>query len=316
MPGADASRGRLIFRPETVWNEVPPANAATTRLRITGESLHHRNSKVISEEIRSDQQRDNDVLVGYDVDGGFNAELTYGNFDWLLEAILGGSWTTNVLMNGTTKRSFTLEKGFLDITKYISYRGCRVNTVELNTISRRIVELAASFMGAKGYPTTSSLAGTTAPTEPNGNQPIAAGPNIKLYAVGGSNEELNDVETKEIRLNLNRNLRIRDQATSVFTDDFGYGAMDITGTLNVYFADIVHYTSFVNDALFSLAWTLSDPDVAASSYRITLPKLKIEDAQPALAGVESDVMMPINFRAFNDTGVGYSIKIERAVTPP
>lgn len=97
MPGADSSRGRLIFRPELVFGEAPPANADTRRLRFNSESLAHRNATVISEEIRSDRQRSDLVLVGYDVAGDINKEFTFVDNDWLLEAALCGQWTQGAL---------------------------------------------------------------------------------------------------------------------------------------------------------------------------------------------------------------------------
>jgi hypothetical protein len=316
MPGADASRGRLVYRFETVFGEAPPSNAATTRVRFTGESLHHRENKVLSEEIRPDRQRSDDVLAGFDTEGTVDAECTYGNFDSWFEAALGGTWTTNVLRNGTVNRSLNLEKGFTDIGKYIDYRGQVINTMDLNITARNIVKLSFGFMGSKGLAAATSIAGTTAPTEPNGNAPMSAGPDIFLLDSGGANIELGDVQTREVRLNVNNNTRLRDLATQYETDDVGRGVQEITGTLNAYFKDIVLYQGFLANSLFSLMFGFQDPDDATKSYRITLPRCRVTDAQPSLPGNDSDVMMPVTFRAFADAAVGYTINWERAVTLP
>ena len=42
-------------------------------------------------------------------------ELSYGNYDAFMEAVLGGTWTTNVLKIGNVKRSFTFEQQWPDI---------------------------------------------------------------------------------------------------------------------------------------------------------------------------------------------------------
>lgn len=316
MPGADSSRGRLIYRPETAFGEAPPTNAATTRVRFTGESLHHKNNKVLSEEIRSDRQRSDDVLAGFDVDGNVDAECTYGNFDDWFQAVLGGTWTTNVLRNGTVNRSFNLEKGFMDIGKFISHRGVGINTLDLNITARAIVKLSFGFMGSRGYPTSASIAGTTAPTEPNANSPMSAGPDIFLLDSGGANIELGDVQTKEVRLNVNNNMRLRDLATQYETDDLGRGVQEITGSLNAYYKDNVVLDGFIANAFFSLMFGFQDPNDATKSYRITLPRCKLSGDVPTISGNDSDVMLPIAFRAFVDAGVGYTINWERAVTLP
>ena len=62
------------------------------------------------------------------VGGDIKGELSYGTFDDLLEAVLCGTWTTDVLKAGTTRRSFTFERYFADITQYLRYRGCEINT--------------------------------------------------------------------------------------------------------------------------------------------------------------------------------------------
>jgi len=317
MPGADSSRGRLVYRQETAWNETPPANAATTRLRFTGESLSHRNATVISEEIRPDRQRDDLILVGYDVAGDINLELSYGNFDWLFEAAIWSSgWATNQIINGTTKRSFNFQKSFMDIAKHVSYRGCRINSLDVAVIARRPVTMVAGIVGSKGYPSATDITGTTTPTEPNGNAIIAAGTNIKLFDSGGGNIDLNDVAAREVRFQINNAARIRELATNPETDDFGFGAMEVTGNLLVYFADITHYTEFVANAIFALQFTATDPADNTKSYRFTFPRIKVTDASPNLTGVDADVTLPFTFRAMADVTVGYTIKIERAVTVP
>jgi hypothetical protein len=105
-------------------------------------------------------------------------------------------------------------------------------------------------------------------------------------------------------------------ATSEFTDNFGKGAMEITGTLNSYFADIVHYQEFVNQAIFELVWTVTDPSDNTKSYRFTIPRLKITDSNATMPGIDADAMQPITWRALLDPAVGYAIKIDRAVTVP
>lgn len=470
MPGADSSRGRLIFRPELVFGEAPPANADTRRIRFNSESLAHRNATVVSAEIRSDRQRSDLVLVGYDVAGDISKEFTYVDNDWLLEAALCGQWTqgalntvadgattnasptvtsvtaafssadlhkpingagipansfigiinsatsiglsssatvntpvnatatatgvtlrfnsratadgattnlsrvvtsataaftandlgsritapgipantyivqinsassvdvsqpatatasglaltvgsrTEFLRNGVINRSFNIEKGFMDLPQFIDYRGCFVNTLQLGVTARQIVAMTVGIMGSRGYPGATSVAGSTVPYEPTANTPMSAGPLIQIFNSGGPNIEMYGVATREIILNINNQGRVRELATQAQTDDFGRGAMELTLSMNALFKDLTIYNGFVANSFFALQFTLSDPVDPVNSYRVTLPKMKVTDAVPVFAGVESDVMMPITARALVDPSVGYSVNVEReiSVTP-
>jgi hypothetical protein len=91
--------------------------------------------------------------------------------------------------------------------------------------------------------------------------------------------------------------------------------MDITGSLNAYFEDLVAYNAFLANGFCQLAFTFADPTTpAGNTYRFTLPRIKLPDANPNIGGVDADVMQPISFRALDDPDVGYTLKIERGVT--
>jgi hypothetical protein len=313
MPGADASRKRVIIRPEAAFNEAPAANNATLRKRITEETLTHSKISATSDEIRGDLERTDSVMVGVDANGELRGDFSYGNWDAEIEAAIGGTWTANVLKNGVVKRSFGIERAFLDIAKFHYFRGMTVNTLEIDAGSRKLVGITVGYMGTRVYESVASVAGATAITEPNDNSPIPSGPTVQLFDSGGANIELNDIETKQVKLNVARNLRIRDLVTQLESAEFGRGARDITVTLNAYFKNDGIYTGFLADEFFSLVYSLRDPVDDTKAYRITLPRLKIPSMNPTSGGIETDVMLPITAKAFLDDAVGYSIMIEREV---
>jgi len=314
---ADSSRSRLIFLQEGAFAETPASNPATTIMRFKSESLKHNNVTVVSEEIRADRQRSDLILVGFDTSGDIGMELSYGNFDWLMEAVLCSSgWSTDIITNGVTNRSFLIEKGFLDIGQYIQFRGSVINTLAIDATSRRIVQLTAGIMGSQAFAGGTSVAGTTTPTDPLDTEVIASGTDITFQAVGGVGPvELNDVFSKEIKLTINNNCRIRDVVTQPQTEDLGRGVMDITGSFNAYFEDLTAYNAFLANGFCQIAFTFADPTTpAGQTYRVTLPRIKLPDANPNIGGVDADVMQTVPFRALDDPDVGYSIQIERGVT--
>jgi len=321
---SNASRVQLIYKAETAFAESPAANPATKLVRFTQSSLVDKILSVISEEIRSDRQRTDLALVGYDASGDVTCEASYGlqAFEDWLEAALGGTWATNALKNGVTERSFLIEQGHLDITKFIRYFGMTVGKFSLDITFQQIVKFTASFMGcpkpntgAATATADATIAGTTTPTAATGNPPMRAGDLIDFANVGGSNMELAGVKGRSLKLDIENNLRRRDLVTQYNVDSFGYGVQEITGTIETYFNDRLILQQFIDNGLFGIKFKMIDPVlVSANSYVVTLPKLKLTDAPVPVPGVESDCYQTLTFRALLDTGVGYTMNVDRAVT--
>lgn len=316
---SDASRTRLLIRPETAWAENPPANAPTTRLRFTGENLGIRKTTVLSDEIRSDRQRTDMPLVGIDAAGDINMEAIYGaEFDLILQAALCGAWGTpsaNNLRNGVTNRSFGIEAGFLDIAKYIYFRGCIPSKFALDIAARQIVKVSTSWMGQRGVPAGTSIAGTTTPTEPTANAPMKAGSGISILDSGTANEEFAGVTARRITIDIANTLRARELATSEYGAEPGRSVMEITGTIETYFDDIVRYQAFLANAFFAAKFRITDLGIvaAANTYEFTLPTMKISDAPVEIPGNEADIMQTFSWRALLDPAVGYAMNVERGI---
>lgn len=95
----DTSRGALRFVEETTAGETPAS--ALTELRITGEGLTPNYTNETSNEIRSDRQITDSILVGYDVSGNVDGELSYEAFDSFMEGALFDDLTTVVAVSET-----------------------------------------------------------------------------------------------------------------------------------------------------------------------------------------------------------------------
>jgi hypothetical protein len=315
---SDSSRVQLLYLPESGFAAPPSANPPSQLVRFTKSTFSHKNTTVVSEEIRSDRQRSNLALVGFDCSGDFTIEPSYGHkaFEDFLEAALCGSWTADVLENGTTNRSFLVEQGFLDIGKYIDFAGMTVDKFSLDASSLKIVQGVITFMGSAGVAGSASIAGTTTPTDDSTNEPMHSGDLIAMEAEGGGNFEVNDMAVKSVKIDIANNLRRHDLVTQYASDDFGRGVMDITGSMETYFKDIAAFNQFVVNGLFALKFKMTSPNMpaVANTYEFTLPRLFVTDAPLPIPGVDSDIMQVLTFRATLDAGVGYTIHVERNIT--
>jgi hypothetical protein len=87
-----SSRHALYAIPEVTYG-VTPATPAFVAVRHTGTTLGTTKSTHISEELRADRQISDFRHGTKQVGGDLKFELSYGSFDQLLEATLGGTWT-------------------------------------------------------------------------------------------------------------------------------------------------------------------------------------------------------------------------------
>jgi hypothetical protein len=86
-----SNRVKIRYILETLFG-VTPASGNPNDLRMTGESLDFNINTVKSAEIRSDRQITDLVPVGADAQGGLNVELSYQEYDKMIEAVLQGTW--------------------------------------------------------------------------------------------------------------------------------------------------------------------------------------------------------------------------------
>lgn len=96
MPTLSASnRTQVAYKLEgsypTNWGSLQGGNG--NLLRITGETLDYTNGTERSKELRSDRQVTDTILVSASSQGGVNFEMSYREFDWLLEGIAQSAYT-------------------------------------------------------------------------------------------------------------------------------------------------------------------------------------------------------------------------------
>jgi hypothetical protein len=115
MAKAQSNRSAIYYKSETNWGETP-SGGAFTQLRFTGESIDRDKDTARSETIRADRMTDDLAVLGYNVAGDVNFELSYSTWDTFLEALCGGTWsninlsTLNVSASSGAK-TFTRSSG-------------------------------------------------------------------------------------------------------------------------------------------------------------------------------------------------------------
>lgn len=89
---------------------TPLVGAYQTLRSKTGVKFDLKRDTFMSKERRADQMESSMSYGNKSGSGSIPVEHSYGAYDDLYEAAMGGTWDTNVLKMGTTDRSFTIEE--------------------------------------------------------------------------------------------------------------------------------------------------------------------------------------------------------------
>lgn len=307
MAIASTSRSRVAYIAETVFGTTP-ASPTFKELRRTSGNLRTKKTTVQSDQITLDRNVRDEYMVAQDIEGSYDVEFSADTLDDMLSAALRGTWTTNVLVNGTTEPSFTFEET-IDIggsNVYHRYDGCMVDTLALNIASRKALTGSLGIKGQNEALGTAILTGATYTAATT--TPVETAVSVASLAIAGITPV---PKIRSISLNIANNLRARDTVGSLYTEQFGMGKCDVTGTVEAYFESNSLYQAVLDHGGGALSFTVGG--TANKKYTFLLPSIRLLDGAKKLGGKNDDVMVSLPFRALYDATTAGSIKITRAV---
>jgi hypothetical protein len=305
----NSSQTELSYVAETTWGELP-SPAAFQAIRMTGESLKITNESVVSDEIRPDRNVPDTILVGGDASGGIDGELSYGTFDDFIESALYSTWSgspANSIVNGVTQKSFTLQKkqaGNGLAAVYELYKGMVVDTMTINIAAKEKTTVGFTFVG-KGGTIGTSKTGTVADA---GTTEIFDAANAFVLSKAWTSPL---PKLMSMTINVNNGLSGRSIAGSRDLVRVSAGRCTVTGSASFYFETKALMDLFLAGTASDLAVTLGK--TTGQKYTITLPNVKITDADHFSPNNDDDVMLNITWSAHYDDGIDGTIKMERNV---
>lgn len=309
---ANGSRHSMRIVAESAYGTTP-ANPVFDIIRHTGTTLGLSKESLQSEELRDDRQISDFRHGAYQVGGDINVELSYGSFDKLLEAVLGGTWEvdtpavgTDRLKAGTTRRSFTIERFFGDILTvdkpYHRFTGVEFNTLSLAINANAMVTGAFGVLGQNMATSTAIVTGatynpatTTSPLDSFTGTLNEAGVPIAVIT--------------EIQLNIENGLEARYVVGSKQSIRPSIGRSNVSGQVTAYFENSTLLDKFINETESSIVFEL--PDGAGNLYTVTLPRIKYTGGQPDVDG-EGPITLSMPFQALLDATTGTNIIIDRS----
>lgn len=310
---SDSNAVVIRYVPEVTYNVTPVDDTGWKTVRWTAETFTATPETTQSNEVRADRAISDMPKVNTTVTGGFNFELSANSFDDFIEAAIGGTWAQDgvnlwdIVEQGITYRSFTFEKEFSDLTKFIDLKGMRVGTFNLSLAFGSIITGSVGMAGADAVTGVTSLvgAGTVAPATTT--EVMNASSDVGSVKIDG-------VETTVcltgLDLTIENNLRAIGCIGRDTPKDQRWGTCNISGTATMYLdaAAFDLYGQALTNSEISLEYTVTD---GTNSYLIFLPRVKLSGDAPQAGGLNQDVTFTANFMALLDDVEGTPIRIRR-----
>jgi hypothetical protein len=275
MSTASGSRHSVALIAEAQYG-VTPATPVFDPIRHTSCTLALTKDALQSEEITSSRQITALETGAKKAGGDIGIELSYGTFDTILQALMCGTWATNVLKAGTTRRSFTIERRFEDLAKFMRFTGCEFDKLQIQASANAIVKATLSVIGQDMALDTAIITGATY------NNPTTTSPVVSFRGVlkeGG----VTTAAVTEISLSIDNGLQALYAIGSQVTNQPTIGKSNVSGQMTAYFQDTTLLDKFVNDTESSLEVTFSD--VAGNSIKLEIPRLRYTGAPPDVKNV-------------------------------
>lgn len=211
----------------------------------------------------------------------------------------------SLIKNGITKKSFTLEKEFADVTEFVSFSGMRASSFSLSVSPENIITGSFAFLGKNGVPAGATV-GTGGPVAAPTNDVMNAIDNVQNIEEGGAATTL---DISEISLEMNNATRGRPAVGVLGNTEVGIGTIGVTGSFNAYFADRTLYEKYTDFTASSLSFRLSD--AAGNAYVVTLPSIKFTDGDVVAGGQDQDVIATLSYEARRDAATDAMIQFDR-----
>ncbi len=209
-----------------------------------------------------------------------------------------------MIRNGTTKRSYTVEKEFADVSSVARYPGMRVTTFSMNFESQSILTGTIGFSGKGQISASATIASAITPASTN--EVMNASGNVGRIWEGG--QAVTGIAFQSISIELNNNPRDQAKVGSDQLAGIGTGRCEVTGSLTAYFENNALLDKFTNGTKSSFRTQITDSN--GRSYIVTLPRITYTDFTVTAGGPNADIMQEGSFGAAVDVTGKYAIQID------
>ena len=224
------------------------------------------------------------------------------------EVIASASIRGQYISNGTTRKSFQIEKLFSDLSplQYQRFSGMRVGSMDLNIAPGAIINGSFSFQGKELVSGSSSAGSQTAAVSTD--DVMSAVDNITDIRIDG--DGIADVAAcfTNVQFTVENNLRDQPCIGSLALGGIGIGRTNVSGTIEAYFRDRSLFDKYLNFTTTSVSFRAT---LAGDSYVFDFPAVKFTSGEVVAGGNDQDVLVSMEFEAKRDPVSGFMIAINR-----
>ncbi len=216
-------------------------------------------------------------------------------------------WFGDVLKNGTTQKSFTIEKGFLEQTTptYEDLLGMVVGGMNLNVAADAIMTGDFSYMGMTSTIDETALDATPEAASTEGVLNAVA--NVGRIAEAGT-AVVGPNYMQSLTMALNNNLREKKAIGTLGLIDVGTGSFEVTGNLTAFFGNKNLFEKYLAGTATNVNWRVFK---STKAVVMTMPNIKFESGTILAQGQNQDVVSELGYRAILDPTTSAMFQIDR-----
>lgn len=302
---ADNSQTQFASIAESTYGTTPSTPNFIKR-RYVSDSLKIGRDTIQSNEITPNRNVTDLIQVGGNATGSVEFELSYGEYDDWLESALQGTWSSDVLVNASTQKSFTHEKlvenGATD--DYFRFEGALADTFSLNIRAKEIVTGSFGWLCEEGTLTQAAIASSTYDAAGT-NDVMNAGTGFASLAITG----VTSPAILGITLEVTNNLRQKPVVGSLSSYGIGNGQFEVKGTIEAYFENAEMLDLFYANTATDLTFKVGG--ASSKNYVFNIPNLKFSDGEAPTGGNNTDVIQTLQFTGLYDSGIDGTLEITR-----
>ncbi|UIS25211.1 putative major tail tube protein [Erythrobacter phage vB_EliS-L02] len=208
-----------------------------------------------------------------------------------------------------TPQSASIETSFFDVDQHFIADGLRMGALSMEITAGAIVTGSTTTMGRETKRLNANKLGNASNytvLEAPATEVVSATANVGSLTYNGNQAA---TAIRSIQFSLEGNLRNQQAVGSKFPVGIAAGRLNLSGTVEAYFADGQQYDQFLQHETVALTWPIIDLD--GNTYYFTIPAFKIASDPIAPGGIDQDVMENMEFTAFRDPVTECMMQIDR-----
>jgi hypothetical protein len=208
------------------------------------------------------------------------------------------------VVNGDTVSSFALQREYTDLSnESVMFKGLTWGGYSIDASGTDTVKISYDLIGLTetSESTPETVGGALDPT------PVfTTTEGVKFVRLDAA-----DVTVLSFQFQVANNFRQKKVLGTLGSTDFNFGDFEVTGSMQMYFADSTEYDKFLDQDEVSLAICFSDDqgDYGGDGFLYDFPKVKFTDGQRMAGGRNQDIIADFSWQALYDADEDLTLRI-------